>query len=349
MRVLLDAQASTEHSGGMRLHAVEIVSAWAEHYPDDRLTVMGGRHLVRDFAKYPNVFLFHWPSEKIILRAPGQLIVEPVLGLVERADAVISLSPIVSPLWRGMSVCFEHDWRHIRRPDEFSTMQRKYRLLWQLSARYARRTVCISPKAERETLALVPGAHTVVIQNGRDHARRWGAVNPPDSRGPRVVTFGHHINKRPELVIAGMAGVASDLQAPWSLEVLGARGEYAKNLLQLAERLGVADHLKLPGFVTDEQYQEKLSSANCIVLASSDEGFGLPLAEAEYLGIPAVVAADSGVADLFPRAHGADPTPQDMGRAILEALSDATADSGAEKCWRWVDVVETLRGLVSDR
>lgn len=347
MRVLFDAQGSTERSGGMRLHAVEIISGWAELYPDDHLTVMGGKHLDRDLVDYPNLSIFHWPNEAILLRAPGQLFAEPLLGLVRRADAVISLSPIVSPLWRGMSVCFQHDWRHIRRPEEFGIFQRKYRLLWQLSAKSARRTVCISRKAQDETLALVPKARTVVIPNGRDHARRWGVIGSPDPANPKVVTFGHHNNKRPELVIQGVAQLAKELPEGWSLEVLGARGEYAHSLAQLAESLRIASHVSFPGFVTDEQYEQTMSSASCIVMASSDEGFGLPLAEAEYLGVAAVVAADSGVADLFPKAIAAEATPAGMAAAIGKALRDSSCFKDVSRCWAWADVVRGLRGLVA--
>lgn len=347
MRVLFDAQGSTERSGGMRLHAVEIVSGWAEQNPQDSLTVIGGTHLDRDLASYPNISIVHWPNESVLLRAPGQLIVEPLFGMLCRADAVISLSPIVSPLWRGMSVCFQHDWRHIRRPEEFGALQRIYRLLWQVSARFARQTVCISQKAQRETLELVPGARTVVIPNGRDHARRWVTTGSPDPAKPKVVTFGHHNNKRPELVIQGLALISRDLPVGWSLDVLGARGEYAESLLQLAQGLGVASHIRFPGFVTDEQYQQTMSSASCIVMASSDEGFGLPLAEAEYLGAAAVVAADSGVADLFPKAVRAEPIPEGIAEAIGRALGGSAAAQDVTECWTWAEVVRELRNLVT--
>lgn len=350
MRVLFDAQGATQHSGGMRLHAVEIVTSWAEEFPSDTIKVIGGRHLDPDLTMYPNVSITHSYNESILVRAPGQLFLSAWLGYLTHPDIVISLSPIVSPLIpRQRSVCFQHDWRHIRRPEEFSPLQKAYRRLWQLSAARAGLTVCISAKAQRETLKIVPNARTVVIANGRDHARRWPTASSCHRAvtrgGPTVVTFGHHNNKRPELVIKGLRILNERLPKTWKLQILGARGDYAASLVHLSEDLMVAEHVLLPGFVTDEEYRKIVCGADCLVLASSDEGFGLPLAEAEYLGIPAVVASDSGVSELFSSAVVADPQPRSFAVALEQVLLDGMVAGVApgEALWTWRDTVVSLR------
>lgn len=279
----------------------------------------------------------------MLFRAPGQLAITPLVGLLESVDAVISLSPIVSPVWRGMSVCFMRDWRHIRRPDEFRAGQRLYRLLWKISARFARMTVCISEKAQNETRSAVPKARTICIPNGRDHARRRKRRRFRPVSEVVVVTFGHHNNKRPELVINAMAKLPPKLPRGWHLDILGATGRYRDSLAHLAAVRGVASKVRLPGFVDDTQYEEILSGADCIVLASSDEGFGLPLADAEYLGVPAVVTSDCGVADLFPDAMQADPSDDSIAQAILACVERGRSDPASKPTWGWSDVVKSLR------
>ncbi|WP_029088374.1 glycosyltransferase [Brevibacterium album] len=344
MRVLVDALAATEFSGGMRLHAVEFIRAWAEAFPGDELVVAGGRSLRQPLADCSGVRLLSWPNERILTRAPGQVLATPVMRALSRADCCVSLSPIVSPLFRRTpALCFQHDWRHLRRPEEFGAVQKLYRKLWEVSAKHADLNICISDKTEAETREIVPAARTLVVENGRDHARRWQVPTIPQAPAD-VVTFGHHNNKRPELVIDAMAQLGPAVRDA-TATILGARGAYGEELRARAASLGLGDRVRLPGFVTDEEYQQLIATASCIVLASSDEGFGLPLAEAEYFGIPGVTAADSGIEEIFRDVIVAEPEGAAMAAAITEALSRPRG-RGDESLWRWADAAAAVRGTL---
>lgn len=343
MKVLVDVLGSPRQSGGMRLHAEEVVRSWCELYPADDLVVLGPSWVRGSFADL-NVDLVVWPNEKVVARSTGQLLLQPALAASKRVDAVVSLSPIVSPLVFGRpTFCFEHDWRHLKNKDEFGLSQRAYRRLWELSAARATGCLCISDKAERETLELVRTASTEIVPNGGDHPRRWVLGDPPGYTMPMVITFGHHNNKRPDLVMRGMA----ELPVEASLTVLGARGELAEQLRTLAGRLGTESTVHLPGFVAEHDYQRLVAGADCVVLASSDEGFGLPIAEALYFGIPVVVAEDSGVADMHgPAVIAAQPTPTGMAKAIAEGLGRGRSDPGGVAAW--ADTVQLLRKKVAN-
>ncbi|KAB1631457.1 glycosyltransferase family 4 protein [Pseudoclavibacter caeni] len=342
MRVVIDALGATRFSGGMMLHAMEIIRTWREEFPADRMTVVGGRALQQKLVSVPDIKFIVWNNEHVAGRSVGQLFVSPLIGLLQRADRVISLSPIVSPLVpKSRSICFQHDWRHIRRPEEFSTSQKLYRKLWVLSARTAGLNACISSKAEYETHQIAPGAKTKIVPNGWDHARRWDFDDSFLSGiGPNyVVTYGHHNNKRPELVIDAWKGVPKE----FNLVVLGARGEYLKYLEKYASVAGVHDRVIFPGFVSDDEYHSLVKWASCIVLASSDEGFGLPIAEAEYFAIPAVVTEDIGVLNIFPRAVVAKVEPADIGKAINTAITKGQESRKEVEFVSWVDTVKKLR------
>lgn len=296
MRVVFDALGSTEQSGGMRLHSTQLINAWLRLWPEDSVTVIGPAWTAGEFGTHANVRL--WENESAVRRAWGQLIVSRRTAIVAQADALVSLSPVVSPLYQGLSICFQHDWRHKRNPTEFPLIQRLYRKLWEISARHATINACISRKALEETSALVPSARTVLVENGWDHAREWPARDER-RRGSHLVTFGHHNNKRPELAIEAFASLHREHGREARLVVLGARGQYAAELRVVAENFGVADLVEIPGFVSDEVYQQTIATAVAVVMPSTDEGFGLPIAEALYLGIPAIVTDDSGMPEIF--------------------------------------------------
>lgn len=345
MRVVFDILGSTARSGGMRLHSTELLGAWLELFPEDETVIVGGKW-ARDLFAPRGSRVWVWPNESAAARAVGQLVVSPVAALHTRADVVISLSPIVSPLVpRGKAVCFQHDWRHKRNPEEFPGAQRAYRKLWELSARRALVNICVSRKAALETTSYVDGAVTAVVENGRDHARDWTVEREAGATGD-IVTFGHHNNKRPELVIDAFAHVLDRLPDDIDLIVLGTPQPYTHVLRARASALGVSDRVHLPGFVSQRAYQDTVGHAGIVVMASSDEGFGLPIAEAQFFGIPAVITSDSGMQQVFGTYPlVAEPDATSLGETLHSALSATVAPSRATAT-TWRDAAARLRDVL---
>ena len=109
--------------------------------------------------------------------------------------------------------------------------------------------------------------------------------------------------------------------------ILG-RGKRRKSLLQLADKLGIADDVALPGFV-DSPYNY-LAHADLFAFTSRWEGLGFVLIEALALGTP-VVSTDcpSGPAEILGGGSYGSLVPvgddRAMADAILEVLRE-TAD-----------------------
>ncbi|MCW2816656.1 MAG: hypothetical protein JWN84_4111 [Nocardioides sp.] len=329
----------------MRSYADELVAAWRETYPQDELLVIG----------YPFVRAHAGVGTEVRVRDEGtrsriwgQWVVSGLAARRWRADALVSVSSVVSPIFpRPRRVCTVHDWRHRVSPQEFSRGQRLYRRSWQWSLEHAGATVVISSKTYRETVRFAPRARARLIENGRDHARRW-ATSARSSRDagdgpPLVLTFGHFPNKRPELVLDAVARTGRDVR----LVVLGARDAYAAELKHRARTLGL-DGVELPGFVAAEVYQDLVRAADVVVLASSDEGFGLPVAEAGYFGVPCVVTADSGLAEIHgDRVLEAGPDPDALAARISEALVGGRSAVAVPSDSTWAATVEGVRALCS--
>ena len=184
-----------------------------------------------------------------------------------------------------------------------------------------------------------------VVPNGGDHARRWTRVTRSDRDDPAIVTFGHHTNKRPELLIEALGQVAATCR----LVILGARGEYAERLRGLADRTGVAARVEFPGFVDEETYQAIVQRASVIALVSTDEGYGLPVAEGNYLGIPVVCTDDNGLQNIHPgRVRAVPATAAALAHAIDGALDQQHADAEPFEVQRWSATATSIRGIVAD-
>ncbi|MET4003015.1 glycosyltransferase involved in cell wall biosynthesis [Arthrobacter sp. UYCu511] len=348
MKYLIDVLASTVESGGMKLHATEMIRAWMEDFPEDDLVIHGPEWIRKEFSVY-NCTLEISQNENAVFRSYNQLFRTARLARKHATDAVISFSPIVTPfVGKRQSVAFQHDWRHKLNPQEFPLTQRLYRKLWEISAKFADINACISEKAELETLRFVSGSQTFLCPNGRDHARFWDVDNIERFQG-MVVTYGHHNNKRPELVISafGLLRSSGNMPPGMRLTVLGAKNDYRRTLVALAEAHNVFDYVDFPGFVSAEEYVAIMTGSSVVVLVSTDEGFGLPIAEAEYLRIPAVISSDSGMAQIFgDAAIAVDPNAHDISKGILSVWNDSPVNDDAtdrEPLWRWGDAVRELR------
>jgi glycosyltransferase involved in cell wall biosynthesis len=133
-------------------------------------------------------------------------------------------------------------------------------------------------------------------------------------------------------------------------------------LLRLAERLGVAELVRLTGWLADEQLRELYAGSIASVSASTYEGYGLPVAESLSYGLPTIASdipphreVGAGAA-LFFRPGDATGLAACMRRVIEEAsLRESLGRQALERSHelaqlgpRWSDVIlEALRGAQS--
>lgn len=344
MRILIDTLGAPESSGGMHRYAAEVIDSWAETFPEDEIHVLG-HAWVREHER-PGVTA-HVRPVGTIPKVLGQWLGSGVLARRIHADALLSVSNVVSPLVpQSRRFCVVHDWRHVVRSEEFGRAQRAYRRARAWSVRRAGTAFQISEKTDRETHQFAPGSRTLVVENGRDHARRWGVERSADPH--QLVTFGHFVNKRADLVVRALAELLPERPGT-RLTVLGARGERAEELGELARSLGIGAAIDLPGYVPDGEYHRLVASAAAVVLASTDEGFGLPVCEANYLGTPCVVASDSGLPEIHTgRVVVADPEPHALAQAIGRAL-DQPPDPRRSPNETWAAHVTTIRSAILAR
>ncbi len=120
---------------------------------------------------------------------------------------------------------------------------------------------------------------------------------PPLFERLRAGPFGDYVfcatrleaNKRPELIVQGLAQARSGTRA-----VLAGRGDRASAVRDTVLRLGLADRVELPGFVPDEQLVELFAGALAVVYVPADEDYGYVTLQAFAAGKPVITAADSG-------------------------------------------------------
>jgi len=100
-----------------------------------------------------------------------------------------------------------------------------------------------------------------------------------------AVTWPH---KNHEVILQALSHLKNDHGIAQHVFFTGSTTDHRKQLDQLAMKLGIAEQLHYLGFVTPEELQSIFKSATAMVFPSKFEGFGLPVLEAFYAGLPVI-------------------------------------------------------------
>jgi glycosyltransferase involved in cell wall biosynthesis len=111
---------------------------------------------------------------------------------------------------------------------------------------------------------------------------------------------------------------------PVQLVLPGSSNEYEKQLRALAREIGVEDHVRFPGWISDADLEDLYRLASCFVLPTLREGFGLPVLEAMTRGLPVACSDIPALAEVVGDAAVLFD-PHDPG-AIAQAIRRITSD-----------------------
>jgi glycosyltransferase involved in cell wall biosynthesis len=244
----------------------------------------------------------------------------------------------------------------IRRP------RRRDRMLFRLDHQAIRRATALiaTSQATRGDLIRflgIPPQRITVIHNGIDHQR----FHPTDSeiaRKPYILFVGvEHPRKNLISLLRAFRGLKEDPRfRDLSLIKLGGPGyrgnDFRQRTLTAIAELGVQDQVELVGRVESEALIAYYSGAECLVMPSLAEGFGLPAIEAMACGCPvivsdrdslpevaanaAVVTASSadGIAEALRKLVGNQRLREDLRRRGIEHASQFTWATAADRTRR---------------
>ena len=110
------------------------------------------------------------------------------------------------------------------------------------------------------------------------------------------------------------------------LLVIGGEGPLETPLREQARRCGVADFVRLAGYIPDEDLPSYYQMANLFILPTSElEGFGLVTVEALASGLPVLGTPIGGTREILtklgPNYLFDDSTPRSIANGILKALN----------------------------
>lgn len=234
--------------------------------------------------------------------------------------------------------------RHARTPRERAMLRWTTRLFYP---RADIRVACSAGTADdlvqlsgipRETIDVIynPVSPPSAIATTLAVERLWGGS------GKRIITVGSmKAEKNQALLLRAFAELRGHPKA--KLMIVG-DGPLRPVLEQLATELGVADRVRMPGFVVDPW--PWLASADLFALSSDYEGFGIALAEAMHAGLR-VVSTDCvcGPREILDDGRYGALVPTGDATALAEAMAAALASPAEPERMR--ERAEALTGPAS--
>jgi glycosyltransferase involved in cell wall biosynthesis len=331
-------------AGGAGRYARELVANLLRLEPELKVTVFVSKDASAEFLDS-----LPWRREVTWIRLrsaiggpPGHVLVEMAaqMGAVavhaarRRLDLVHGLAnvgPVTGRSFARVVTLLDITWMH--QPETLD-----WRTRWGMkasslaSARAADRVIAISDTTrqdflatlglEREKVDSVPlgvaGARSPTLAPEEVRTRfdlgagslvlSVAALRPHKNLPVLVDAFSRLQDSDAHLVIAGSGGTPDE----------------ERRVRQTASHCGVGERVRVLGAVSEEELEGLYGAADCFVLASLHEGFGLPILEAMARGVPVACSDRSALAEVAGDAAAQfDPSaPGSIATAVRRVLTD---------------------------
>lgn len=287
-----------------------------------------------------------WRTDSRPLRVLTQQAVVPLITsftkphvLFEPVDTAAVLSPV--PVVTSM-----HSSHINMSGEQMSGLRSTYNQLFlRLTARRSSRMIAISDFVKRALTDILDVADErieVVYHGGgiveEAQSRGWSSGDAERSGGILFVsTLYPHKNadqlirayatlrkRRSDVPQLTIAGGDTDGESPTE-----EHGTERKRLADLAARLGVEDHVRLPGRISDDELLEYLATERLMVFPSSLEGFGIPALEAMQAGLPLIASNRTSIPEVVGDG-GITVDPEDV-EAMADRIEHALFDEDARE------------------
>jgi glycosyltransferase involved in cell wall biosynthesis len=242
-----------------------------------------------------------------------------------------------------ISVVTIHDVIYLRHPEAHTLpMRLGMRVIVPLAARGADRVITVSQSAAEEIAEAlrVPRERIDVIHHG---GRPIGPATPEPELRRRLELGNAHLvlsvsarrpHKNLPRLIEAFANVTAE--PPPLLVLPGYKTPFEDELRRRAADLGVADRVRLLGWISDEDLEGLYAAATCFAFPSLAEGFGLPVLEAMQRGVPVACSAAGPLPEIGGDAvRYFDPVDvEGMARALSDLLVNQRLRAGLAKAGR---------------
>lgn len=294
LRILVDYRPALRQRTGVGEYAHQLAAALARRVDDLQVTLFSSSwkdRLAPDAVPGAATLDAKVPV-KVLNLAWHRLGWPPVetLGAAE-PDVVWSLHPLILPSLGAAQLVTVHDLHFLDAPH--ATAREIRRDYPALAAKHARRADAVIVNSDYtrslvEERLNVPGERITVCYPG---APAWRVRAEPPTPGPILHIGTIEPRKNVETLIKGYIRLHQQRPDAPPLVFAGRIGTSVDALLRPHGGGPWRQRITFLGYVSDEERLRLYREASMLLIASWDEGFGIPALEAMTIGLPVIAAA----------------------------------------------------------
>ncbi len=242
------------------------------------------------------------------------------------SDLASGLVPRRTPRVATLCNVFDPGLRAEANPQASPTRMQVANRLWgtALQTRFDRCIAISGEVARSATACLGVGASRLTVIH-RSIPRPTDTHAPPEG-APGIVSIGRLVPQKGQDILLRALAHLDDTGPAWTCTIIGA-GWYRDSLESLKASLELDDRVTLAGLVPDSRVY--LRTAAVFAFPSRYEGLGVSLLEAGCFGLPCVVSDIAPLREIIVDERFGficrPNDPEDLARALTEALSDPVA------------------------
>ncbi|MDP3957598.1 MAG: glycosyltransferase family 1 protein [bacterium] len=214
--------------------------------------------------------------------------------------------------------------------DGYSFLERLYmRLSIRFSCWVAEMVICVSENTKRDVMRLygVPADKIVVIPEGYDRIKNQESRIKNECRSPYLLFIGRLEERKNVVRITEAFEILKKKYAvSHKLVLVGKSGYGYKRIVTSILNSQFSIHIKELGYVTEEEKWELLKNADVFLFPTLYEGFGIPVLEAQSVGVPVVASNNSSLPEVA--GEGAIYVNPQSAESIAEGIYRVLEDKG---------------------
>ncbi|TAK96630.1 glycosyltransferase family 1 protein [Patescibacteria group bacterium] len=251
-------------------------------------------------------------------------------------------------------------------PEAYSLWERLYmRWFIKLSCWWSQKIIAVSENTRRDLMGLynIPEDKIKVVYEGYDSNLKFQISNFKSSFNvkiskPYLLFVGRIENrKNVEGIIEALEILKSRHDIPHKLVLIGKPGYGYKNIKFKVQSSKFKDSIVELGYVDEQKKRDLLHGAEVFLFPSFYEGFGLPILEAQAMGVPVVAANGSSISEVAGKTallvdpNSVDQIAEATYRLIYDkALKDDIIQKGYSniKRFSWEECARTIAQLIAN-
>ncbi|MFA4817635.1 MAG: glycosyltransferase family 1 protein [Parcubacteria group bacterium] len=198
-------------------------------------------------------------------------------------------------------------------PEAYSFWAKLY-MRWSIrnSCKWARTIISVSENTKKDLMRLykVPEEKIKVVYEGYDRKFKFQSSNFKSILNDKIskpyLLFVGRLEERKNIIgiIKTFEILKEQYKIPHKLVLAGKFGYGKEKIEASVEDSNFREDIVLPGYVSDEEKWELLKNADVFLFPTFYEGFGIPILEAQSVGVPVVAGDNSSILEVVsPRAE----------------------------------------------